>query len=206
MKTYKGFNKNMICRGFLYEEGKEYEERNAIACKAGFHACEYPLDCFSYYSPDEAVYHEVEQTGKISKHDVDTKIASTKIKIGAEIGIPGLVKAAIEYTKERVNPEADSNKDRGASTATGDRGASIATGDYGSAEAKNATAIAVAWGYNGKARGELGSFLVLAEWEDNYLTKTEWSFKGAKMVRVDGDTIKENTWYTNIGGKIVEVN
>lgn len=105
MKTYKGFNKNMTCRGFQYEEGKEYKTEKAVACETGFHACEYPLDCFNYYSPNDSVFHEVEQDGDISKHNDDTKVASTKIKIGAEINIAGLVKAAIEYTLKRVNPE-----------------------------------------------------------------------------------------------------
>ena len=120
MKTYKGFNKNMTCRGFQYEEGKEYKTEKAVACETGFHACEYPLDCFNDYSPNDSVFHEVEQDGDISKRNDDTKVASTKIKIGAEINIAGLVKAAIEYTLKRVNPEAKSNEDYGASSATGD--------------------------------------------------------------------------------------
>ena len=225
MKTYKGFNKNMTCRGFQYEEGKSYEEKEAIACESGFHACEYPLDCFNYYSPNESVYHVVEQDGEISKHNQDTKVASTKIKIGAEINIAGLVKAAIEYTVKRINPEADSDEDYGASSATGYKGASSATGDYGassatgncgassatgykgSAEAGDPESIAVAWGYHGRAKGVFGSHLVFAEWEgdeNNYCTQDKWSLKGAKMVRVDGTEIKENTWYTMLDGEIVE--
>ena len=135
MKTYKGFNKNMTCRGFQYEEGKEYKTEKAVACETGFHACEYPLDCFNYYSPNDSVFHEVEQDGDISKRNDDTKVASTKIKIGAEINIAGLVKAAIEYTLKRVNPEAKSNEDYGASSATGDYGASSATGNCGASSA-----------------------------------------------------------------------
>lgn len=75
IKTYKGFNKDMTCRGFQYEEGKEYETDKAEVCETGFHACEYPLDCFSYYSPNVSVYHEVEQDGEISRSDGDTKVA-----------------------------------------------------------------------------------------------------------------------------------
>ena len=234
MKTYKGFNKNMTCRGFQYEEGKEYKTEKAVACETGFHACEYPLDCFNYYSPNDSVFHEVEQDGDISKHNDDTKVASTKIKIGAEINIAGLVKAAIEYTLKRVNPEAKSNEDYGASSATGDygassatgyKGASSATGDYGAssatgncgassatgykgaAEAGDPESIAVAWGYKGKAKGVIGSYLVLADWEGNeneYWTQEEWNLKGAKMIRVDGVNIKENTYYTMLNGEVVE--
>ena len=135
VKSYKGFNKDMTCRGFQYEEGKEYEEESVEVCNHGFHACEYPLDCLNYYSPNESVYHEVEQSGEIQKHNKDTKVASTKIKIGAEISIAGLVKAAIEYTVKRVNKDAESDEKHGASSATGDYGASSATGYKGASSA-----------------------------------------------------------------------
>lgn len=80
MKTYKGFNKNMTVKnGYKYEEGKEYEEEKAVACECGFHACEYPLDCFRYYSPESSVYHVVEQSGEFSKDSDDSKVASTKM-------------------------------------------------------------------------------------------------------------------------------
>lgn len=108
IKSYKGFNKDMTCRGFQYEEGKEYEEDGVDICYKAFHACEYPLDCFGYYSPSKSVFHEVEQSGETQKESDDTKVASTKIKIGAEIGIAGLVKAAIEYTVKRTEKESDS--------------------------------------------------------------------------------------------------
>ena len=236
MKTYKGFNKNMTAQnGYQYEEGKEYEEEKAVACECGFHACEYPLDCFGYYSPGSSVYHLVEQSGEFSKNSYDSKVASTKIKIGAEISIAGLVKAAIEYTKERTKPECDATGDYGASSATGDygassatgyKGASSATGDYGassatgncgassatgykgSAIAGDPESIAIAWGYKGKAKGVIGSYLVLADWEgneNNFWTQEEWTLKSAKMVRVDGEKIKANTWYTMENGEIVEV-
>lgn len=200
METYKGFNKDMTAKnGYQYEEGKEYEEEKAVACECGFHACEYPLDCFEYYSPANSVYHIVEQSGELSKNSSNTKVASTKIKIGAEISIAGLVKAAIEYTKERTKPECD---------ATGKCGASSATGLYGSAIAGDPESIAIAWGYKGKAKGVIGSHLVLADWEgneNNFWTQEEWSLKGAKMVRVDGEKIKADTWYRMEKGEVVEV-
>ena len=263
IKGYKGFDKDMTCRGFQYEEGKEYETDKAEVCEKGFHACEYPLDCFSYYRPAESVYHEVEQSGEISKReDEDTKLASTKVKIGAKLSIAGIVQAAIEYTSSRAKKESDSDSRKGASSATGDygassatgdcgassatgykgassatgdygassatgyKGASSATGDYGASSAtgncgassatgykgassaEDKDSIAVAWGYHGKAKGVLGSYLVLADWEgdeSNYWTQELWSLKGAKMVRVDGKNIKENTFYTMVNGEIVEV-
>ena len=152
IKSYKGFNKDMTCRDKQYEEGKEYEEDRAEACDCGMHACEYPLDCFSYYDPAHSVYHEVEQSGEISRHDEDSKIASTKMKIGARLDIRGLVSAAIEYTKSRTtteftDPERATAGDGGAATA-GDSGAATA-GDCGAATAGNCGAATA--GYRGAA-------------------------------------------------------
>ena len=234
IKSYKGFNKDMTCKGFQYEEGKKYETERAECCETGFHACEYPLDCFSHYAPNDSVYHEVEQDGDIDRKDDGTKIASTKIKIGARISIAGIVKAAIEYTMSRTKKEASKDDDYGASSATGSYGASSATGDYGASSAtgdygassatgscgassatgyKGASsadhkdAVAVAWGYRGRAKGVLGSHLVLADWEGNdssYWKPECWELKGAKMVQVDGRNIKPDTWYTMENGEIME--
>ena len=214
IKYYKGFNKNMTCRGFQYEEGKEYEEEIVEVCDHGFHAFEYPLDCLNYYYPNESVYHEVEQSGEIQKHNDDTKVASTKIKIGAEISIAGLVKAAIEYTVKRVKKDAESDEKHGASSATGYYGASSATGYCGASSAEDKDAVAVAWGYKSKAKGVLGAFLVFADWEYtgseddteyDRNNQSAWVLNGAKMVQVDGENIKPNTWYTIENGEIAEV-
>ena len=223
IKSYKGFNKDMTCRGFQYEEGKEYEEETADACHSGFHACEHPLDCLGYYSPNESVYHEVEQSGEFDRGEDDSKVASTKIKVGVRLDVAGLVKAAIDFTMSRVKKEARSDEDKGASSATGDYGASSATGNCGASSAtgyKGASSandpesIAVAWGYKGKAMGVLGSHIVLAEWkyigskEDDRYDKAEqeaWEFVGAKMFRVDGEKVKPNTWYRLENGELLEV-
>ena len=232
MKAYKGFNKDMTCRDFQYEEGKSYETEKAKCCETGFHACEYPLDCFTYYSPNEAVFHEVEMDGEIDHHDDNTKVSATKIKIGAKLDIAGIVKASIEYIKEHVNPEASSDEVYGASSATGAYGASSATGykgvssatgtcgassatgNHGASETGNPEAIAVAWGYKGKARGVIGSYLVLAEWKYDgdetenpilYANDTErWHLEKARMIQIDGEKYKADTWYMLKNGKVVE--
>ena len=226
MKAYKGFNKDMTCKGFQYEEGKEYETDKAKCCETGFHACEYPLDCFNYYAPSNSVFHEVELDGDIDKKNGnDSKVSATKIKVGLQLDIAGMIKAAIDFTMARINPEAKADEYYGASSATGYKGASSATGDYGassatgncgassatgyccSAEANDPCAIAVAWGYKGKAKGVLGARIVLADWEgneDNYWSESEWTLKGAKMIKIDGKKYKPNTWYTMENGKIVK--
>ena len=137
VKSYKGFNKDMTCRDFQYKEGKEYETSKAVVCNEGFHACEHPLDCLGCYPPNTSVYHEVEQTGEFSSDSGsrDSKIASTKIKIGAKLSIAGLVQAAIDFTKSKTVTMQDATGNYGASSATGNCGASSATGYKGASSA-----------------------------------------------------------------------
>ncbi|HIY99785.1 MAG TPA: hypothetical protein H9676_03685 [Firmicutes bacterium] len=233
MKAYKGFNHDMTCRGFQYEEGKTYEmEGDVECCEKGFHACEYPLDCFSYYAPSQSVYREVEQDGELSRDGDDTKVASSKITVGAKLDIAGLVKASFEYIKERADKtksnhskakreinsatgDGSANSATGygsANSATGDRSANSATG-YGSAnistgmECKNEgmgqANISVGWGVDNKCKGCIGSYLVLSEWG-------EWDGEknpllGAQMIFIDGEKYKADTFYMLKDGKFVEV-
>ena len=164
IKSYKAFNKDMTCRGFQYEIGKEYEEKDAEACKCGFHACEYPLDCFSYYTPSKSEFCEVEQSGKISKSNLDTKISSSKIKIGKKLNIAELVKAAIEFTKAKAIDENDpdssycvssttedcsvcfATKHHSASSATGDCSISAVTRDCSASSATGYYCVSIATG------------------------------------------------------------
>ena len=233
MKAFKGFNKDLTCRGFQYEEGKEFHTEKAECCEEGFHACEYPLDCFGYYSPAQSVFHEVELSGDMDRRSDDTKVCATDIKIGARISIAGLVKAAIEFTMSKVNKEAKSDERhgfasatgdygassatgyRGASSATGDYGASSATGDYGASSVSDPTGVAVAWGHEAKAKGCLGAHLILSDWryigekwfDGDYKTPYDvesWELAGAKMVQVDGEKIKADTYYRCVDGEVVE--
>ena len=214
MIAYKGTDKNMKCRGFQYELGKEYETGKAKACNEGFHACEYPLDVFGYYNPADSRFFVVEQDGELSRGDDDTKVASTKIKLKAEIGIAGMVKAAVEYTMERATPvkggratgdqgAASATGDQGAASATGTRGAASATGDQGAASATGEDSVALAAGYRGKALGALGCVICCVE-------RGEWNGEtypilAAKAAVVDGEIIKADTWYTLKNGEFVEV-
>ena len=183
IKAYKAFDKDLSCRGFKYEVGKEYEETDYIkACEKGFHACPYPLDVFGYYAPAGSRFCEVEQSGKIDDSESD-KVCSSKIRIGAELDIRGLVKAAVSFVKERCTNEcnADPGKpatagNRGAATAgysgaatagnsgaatAGDRGAATAgdrgaatAGDYGAATAGNRGAATAGYSGAATARGK----------------------------------------------------
>ena len=102
MKAYKGFNKDMTCRGFRYEEGKSHHEDKAGLCEKGFHCCEYPLDCFAYYYPARSVYHEAEIDGlDDSRNNGDSKVCGTDIRIGRRLDVAGLIKASFDYIKNR---------------------------------------------------------------------------------------------------------
>lgn len=216
MKAFKGFNKDLTCRGFQYEEGKEFHTEKAECCEEGFHACEYPLDCFGYYSPAQSVFHEVELSGDMDRRSDDTKVCATDIKIGARISIAGLVKAAIEFTMSKVNKEAKSDERHGFASATGNCGASSATGYRGASSVSDPTGVAVAWGHEARAKGCKGAHLILSDWkyvgarysDGDYMDpydKESWELTGAKMVVVDGEKIKEDTYYRCIEGEIVEV-
>ena len=224
MKAYKGMDKNMQCLGYQYEIGQTYIHDGPVKCcpddddiaqgRGGFHACEYPLDVFNYYPPSESRYFEVEQDGEIESAGGDTKRASTKITIGAELGIAGLVKAAVEYTREHCtqNEEDRATGDQGAASATGDQGAAsatgifgvaVVTGTYGTATVSGGASIAVAAGYNSNAKGDIGEAICAIEYD-------EWDgekcpIKAVKAAIVDGVTIKANTPYTLKDGEFVEV-
>ena len=153
IKAYKAFDKDLSCRGFKYEVGKEYEETGDIkACEKGFHACPYPLDVFGYYAPAGSRFCEVEQSGKIDDSESD-KVCSSKIRIGAELDIRGLVKAAVSYVKERCTNEC--NAEPGKPATAGYKGAATA-GDSGAATAGYKGAATA--GYKGAATaGDYGA-------------------------------------------------
>ena len=207
MRAFKGFNKDLTCRGYQYEEGKEFHTERAECCDTGFHACEYPLDCFGYYDPAHSVFHEVELSGEMDKSGDNTKVCATDIKIGARLSIAGLVKMAIDFTMSKVNKEAGSDEQHGFASATGYKGASSVS---------DPTGVAVAWGHEARAKGCKGAHLILSDWkyvgarysDGDYMDpydKESWELTGAKMVVVDGEKIKEDTYYRCIEGEIVEV-
>ena len=226
IKAYKAFDKDLSCRGFKYKVGKEYEETGDIkACEKGFHACPYPLDVFGYYAPAGSRFCEVEQSGKIDDSESD-KVCSSKIRIGAELDIRGLVKAAVSYVKERCTNEyneepgkPDMTGYRGVATAgyrgvamAGDRGAATAgncgaatAGDGGAATARGKAStgyngLSVARGENVQVKGGIGAILVIAEERDDTYDIVDW-----KAVVVDGEVVKADTWYRLENGELVEV-
>ena len=197
MKVYKGTNKDMQCtpggKVFQYEQGVTYEKPKAELCAHGFHACEAPLDVLGYYAPGEGSrYFEAELEDVSPERREDSKVCGKKITLGAEIGIPGLVKAHIEYVKAHTTTE---HTDQKQATA-GSYGAATSRGSSASGE----NGLSVARGNNVRVKGGLGAVLVIAEeMSDSYEIK-EW-----KAAVVDGEAIKPDTWYTLKDGEFMEV-
>ena len=200
MKAYKGFDKDLKCRGFQYEVGKEYEEENASLCKKGFHACENPLDTFRYYAPPDSRYCEVDVDDNGERNSDDTKICGKHIKIGAEIGLEGVINAGVRFVFDKCESATEecASGVRGNAAASGERGTAVVTGAYGDASALGKQCLAVAWGAESVARGTMGNWIVVSERDD------DGNIIDAKIAKVDGETIMADTWYKLENGEIVE--
>ena len=204
MKAYKGFNKDMTCRGFQYEIGKEYETDAADLCSIGFHACENPLDCFSHYAPGNSRYCEVEIEDNGQRSSEDSKVVGKKIKIGAELSTEQICRLHFEYVRSRCDPAKTNAAGDRESASAGERG-SASAGDYGVSASRGSSSagengVAAARGEHAKVRGGIGSVLVVCvEKKDSY-DIAEW-----KAAVVDGERIRPDTWYTVENGEFKEV-
>jgi len=225
--AYKAMDKNMMCRGKQYEVGKTYHEDKADCCHAGMHACENPLDVLHYYPlKDSPHFFEVECGGNADKSGEDSKLACTELTVKGEVNFAGLVKAAVNAVFNRVKGKepfssgyystagssgyystagssgyystAGSSGDYSTAGSSGNSSTAAATGAYCRAKADGKDSIAVVNGACGKACGALGCYLVLTEYDD------DGNMLLAKMAKVDGAVIKENTWYTLKNGEFVE--
>ena len=235
IKSYKGFDKNLRCRGFQYEIGKEYEEKDIEICSRGFHACENPLDVFSYYDMIGSRFCEVEQSGKIQKKDDDTKVCSSRIKIKAELKLADMINLGVEWLKEKTNPSkiinmatdeksgdyaqiGSSGNDAqigssgnyaqigssgdGARIGSSGDGAQIgSSGDGARIDSMGENSVIMCAGNNSIVKAKIGSWITLAEWDyvdGRYIPKC------VKTEYVDGERIKEDTWYRLENGEFVK--
>ena len=225
MKGYKGYNKGLICKGKQYAENTVFEEENAEICKSGMHFCENPFDVLEYYGyvNDKAElneFTEVEALGDCLTDD-NKKYTTKKLKIGSKLSIAGFCKAFVDFTFSKINwkNSAATNTDYmsaatntgnrsaatntgnySAATNTGDRSAATNTGNYSAATVEGENSFAIATGIGSKAKGKLGCYIAVAEWEN---INGEWQIKNFKAHKVDGKTIKEDTFYMLKNGKFV---
>ena len=216
--AYKAMDKNMQCRGKQYEVGKTYHEDKADCCHAGMHACENPLDVLHYYQlKDSPRFFEVECGGDVDKNGENGKLACTELTVKGEVNFAGLVKATVNAVFNRVKGKepfssgdcstagtsgygSTAGTSGNCSTAgtSGDCSTAGTSGSYCRAKVDGKDSIAVANGAHSKARGAMGCYLVLTEYDD------DGHMLCAKMARVDGSTVKENVWYTLKNGEFVE--
>ena len=196
-----------------------YTEDKAICCISGMHACENPLDVFQYYRPDgKNRFFEVECNGAINKGENDSKLACTELKVTGELSLAKFIRLSVQTTFELAmnrakkktsgyyssaatsgdySSAATSGESSSAATS-GDSSTATATGGYCSAQVEGKNSLAIANGAHSKARGVLGCYLVLTEYDDG--GKLLW----AKIAKVDGTAIKENVWYTLKNGEFEE--
>ena len=227
MKACKGFDKNLRCRGFQYEVGGEYTEETAELCNRGPHACENPLDTLRYYRPGDSRYCEVEIEDNGQRSSYDSKVCGKHIKIGAEIGLKGVINAGVRFVFDKCESATEENAsgwrgnaaasgwsgnaaasgERGNAAASGDRGnaaasgwsgTAVVTGFAGRATALGEQCLAVAWGEDSLARGTMGNWIVVSERDD------DGNIIDVKIAKVDGDTVKADTWYKLVNGEIME--
>ena len=161
MKACKGFDKNLRCRGFQYEVGGEYTEETAELCNRGPHACENPLDTLRYYRPGDSRYCEVEIEDNGQRSSYDSKVCGKHIKIGAEIGLKGVINAGVRFVFDKCESATEGNASglSGNAAASGESGNAAASGMSGNAAASGESGNAAASGMSGNAAasGESGN-------------------------------------------------
>ncbi|EAX8189140.1 DUF7666 domain-containing protein [Salmonella enterica] len=192
--TFKGFNKDLKCRGFQFAIGETFHHDGKVeACGSGFHACECPFDVFSYYPPAESRYAETISFGITdSEEGGDTKIASSSITIKDELTLPQFIQRGIEWIWSKIDKSLEQQimcGNRSAATNTGDWSAATNTGDRSAAEVSGSQSVAASLGIEGKARASEGGAIVLCyRDEDGELIHIRAS-------KVGENGIMPNTWY-----------
>ena len=232
IKSYKAFDKDMKCRDFQYEVGKEYEMDGHIeCCTRGFHACESPLEVFDHYDMLNSRFAEVEQSGTIDREEGSTKVCSSRIKIKEELKLADIINIGVEWLKDITSPSnvkadgalndnGDIKKQIGSSgyyAKIGSSGDSAkigssgyyaqigSSGYYAKIDSTGEDSVIMCAGRNSKAKAKIGSWITLAEWKWSN-EKNRYVPVCVKTEYVDGEKIKADTWYKLENGKFVEVN
>ena len=227
MKGYKAFEKGLVCRGKQYKENTVFEESEAVICQSGMHFCKNPLDVLDYYPlvDDEGKMSEFAEVEALDEcfTDDNKKYCTKKLKIGAKIDFPLLVQASVQFDYETKGKEkkhdADNEKiaskknfakigSSGDSAQIGSSGYSAkigSSGDYAKIESSGLDSVICCAGHNSVVKAKKGSWITLAEWEYNE-EKKRFVPKCVKTEYVDGERIKEDTFYCLINGEFTERN
>ena len=237
MIGYKAFDKNLQCRGFQYEVGKEYEIDGKIkCCERGFHSCENPLEIFDYYDMLNSRFCKVEQSGDIDKEKNTTKVCSSKIKIVAELKLSDIIRLGVEWIKDITSPsnvnldkeetgndaqigssgddakisssgneaQIGSSGDEAQIGSSGNYAQIGSTGNYAKIGSIGDYCVICCAGENSIAKAKKGSWITLSEWR--YDEKINRNIPiCVKTEYVDGEIIKEDTWYKLENGNFVSI-
>ena len=214
IKAFKGFDKNMQCRGFQFEEGKEYEEEKASLCESGFHACENPLDTFSYYKPgDGSIYRSVELDAA-EETEFDSKRCGKRIRIGAILSVMDICKAHFYYVKERTTNKKMGKNDANLSaqdwsSLAAKDGSSLAAQNWSSLAAKDGSSLAAQDGsslaaqYRSSLAAKNWSSLAAQDWRS--LAAQDWSSLAAQnwssLAAQDGSSLAAKDGSSLAAGK-----
>ena len=198
MKGFKGFDKDLKCRDQQYVVGETIMfNGEPLLCSAGLHFVEHPLDALSYYKPnDGSRYAEIEADGVTDQKKDDSKRVATSLTVRAEIKIPSLVRAAVQFVFDQVKPSTGYSAH---SATTGKSAHSATTGYFAHSSVKGHGVIAASLGREGQAKAPKGSWLILAEYRNG-----EPHVKSVGVAWVDGEKIKANTFYTLKNGQFAE--
>ena len=226
MKGYKAFGKGMVCRGKQYEENKIFEEEDAKVCEKGMHFCKRPLDVLDYYplideDGNMTEFAKVEALDKPVKDD-NEKYCSNKLKIGAKISFAKLVQEEINFesgkTEDKKTKATSKNNARIGSYrhsaqivssgdwskigSSGDMAQIVSSGDWSRIGSSGKNCVICCAGNRCKAKGKIGSWITLSEWD---YVNGELTPICVKTEKIDGERIKEDTLYMLIDGEFVEV-
>ena len=199
--TYKGFDKNLICREFQYEIGKTYEHKgDIVVCSSGFHSCINPIDVLYFYDPAQSRFCEVEISGKQSTKEGDSKIASEFIFIKRELSITEFISICADYIENNCSDKKENSGYSSMASNSGYRSMASNSGDSSMASNSGDKGVAVVTGYKSKAKAKIGNWIVVAERND------DWEILNIKTAKIDGVILKEDTYYMAINNEFVESN
>ena len=205
MKGYKGFGPGLVCRGKQYAENSVHEEKDAVICDSGMHFCKNPFDVLNFYGfvngkAEINDFAEVEAMDEAHTDD-NIKFCTKKLRVGARIGIPGRVKAFVDFTFSKIdfdNATATNTGDYSAATNTGYRSAATNTGDMSAARVEGSGSVAIVTGKDSKVSGKTGCWIVAAERDNDY------HILAVRAAMVDGECIKPDVFYKLVDGEFVE--
>ena len=232
MKGFKAFGKGLICRGKQYKENTVFEEEKAEICECGMHFCENPLDVLEYYplvddNGDMIEVAEVEALDEC-KTDDKKKFCTKKLKIGAKLSLKGFINAAVDFIYEKCTEKDTDDSAKLASSgdsaqlassgyyaklassgysaqlaSSGDSAQLASSGDYAKLASSGYSAVIAGIGIRNTAKGKIGSWITLAEWRFSR-EKNRWIPVCVKTEQIDGEKIKEDTFYQLKNGEFVE--